>query len=252
MTHPEELLAGYVDGTLAGKDRAAVDAHLGVCRTCREELALASQAVITLAALPEEPVPVGVTAPVMAEVGRRTSKPARMPWRERLQWAAGLATAAALVTIVAINLSGAGGGNAPTSAGKTEGSPVTDAGAAKQFAQGLVPVEHQGVDYDETKVVQLASSVAQGPTMRAPVPPPPGAGIDEATTALRCISQYTGLSENDTVVQLIDASFHGTPAYLGVFLESPGAGQPPAKVVIWTVAKSDCSILSITTKLLKP
>ena len=30
MTHPEELLAGYVDGSLSGQDRTTVDAHLQV------------------------------------------------------------------------------------------------------------------------------------------------------------------------------------------------------------------------------
>ena len=36
MTHPEELLAGYVDGTLTDPERAVVDAHLPTCERCRE------------------------------------------------------------------------------------------------------------------------------------------------------------------------------------------------------------------------
>ena len=36
MTHPEELLAGYVDGTLSVKDRAAVDTHVADLRLVRD------------------------------------------------------------------------------------------------------------------------------------------------------------------------------------------------------------------------
>ena len=41
MTHPEELLAGYVDGTLSAKDRVAVEAHLAACSRCSREVELA-------------------------------------------------------------------------------------------------------------------------------------------------------------------------------------------------------------------
>ena len=71
MTHPEELLAGYVDGTLGTDERAVVDAHLQTCDTCREEVGLARTAVRALATLEEVPVPFGVTGPVLAEAGRR-------------------------------------------------------------------------------------------------------------------------------------------------------------------------------------
>ena len=38
MTHPEELLAGYVDGSLTDPDRPTVDAHLLTCARCRAEV----------------------------------------------------------------------------------------------------------------------------------------------------------------------------------------------------------------------
>ena len=64
MTHPEELLADYVDGALTDDERAAADAHLATCETCREEIELARQAVTALASLEEESVPFGVMNPV--------------------------------------------------------------------------------------------------------------------------------------------------------------------------------------------
>ncbi len=43
MTHPEELLAGYVDGTLSPQERAAVEAHVAGCARCSREVGLATQ-----------------------------------------------------------------------------------------------------------------------------------------------------------------------------------------------------------------
>ncbi len=80
MTHPEEHLSGYVDGTLATDERAEVDAHLATCATCRDEIELATRAVTMLRELPEVPVPFGVTSPLMAEAGKeRTSRAHRPP-----------------------------------------------------------------------------------------------------------------------------------------------------------------------------
>src|SRR3970282_1442342 len=105
MTHPEEHLAGYVDGTLEHAERAVVDAHLGGCERCRDEIELARGARTALVALQDSPVPYGLTDPVLAEGGRRFERRKVVAW-ERLQWAAGLAAAAALVLVVVLNVGG--------------------------------------------------------------------------------------------------------------------------------------------------
>jgi len=46
------------------------------------------------------------------------------------------------------------------------------------------------------------------------------------------------------VLALIRARFEGTPAYLAVFTEGPGAGQPADTAIIWVFATDDCRILS--------
>ncbi|HXF73443.1 MAG TPA: zf-HC2 domain-containing protein, partial [Actinomycetota bacterium] len=101
MTHPgDELLAAYVDDRLSEPERAAVSAHLDACPTCQEEAALAAQARDVLRALPEEPVPVGVTGPVRDEVlGAPRSRRA-----QALRWLAGAAVAAAIVAVAALAL----------------------------------------------------------------------------------------------------------------------------------------------------
>ena len=109
MSHPEDLLADYVDGTLAERERAVVDTHLDGCARCSAEIRQAEAAKTALSELEDVPVPFGVTGPVLAEAGRRFERRRGVAW-ERFQWAAGLAAAAALVLVVALNL---GGGDDP-------------------------------------------------------------------------------------------------------------------------------------------
>ena len=58
--HQHDLLAEYVDGTLAGNDLAAVESHLAACAECRAEVALASRALIAMEVLPELEAPPGL------------------------------------------------------------------------------------------------------------------------------------------------------------------------------------------------
>ena len=250
MKHPEELLAGYVDGSLSDEERAAVDAHLVTCETCREEIQLARRAVTALVSLEEEPVPFGVMNPVTAEIGWRTRK-RQTPWHTRLQWAAGLAAAAAIVALLAIRLppmlgGGAGAGSPAMSATSTE---ALVRGPTAEF-EGTVGLKVQPINYDVARLEALLSHVAsQGETGTKTTSGPQSLAPQDATqAALGCLLRGSSLTGNDQLVRLIEARFQGTPAYLGVFLESPEAGQPPAQVVIWVVAKKDCSILSFSSK----
>ena len=38
--------------------------------------------------------------------------------------------------------------------------------------------------------------------------------------------------------------FEGEEAYIAVYLEGPGAGQPPDTVAVWAASSKDCTILS--------
>ncbi len=61
--------------------------------------------------------------------------------------------------------------------------------------------------------------------------------------ALRCIVK-SAPDETGQLTRLIKARFQGTPAYLAVFLEGPGADQPPDAVSVWVFATDGCAILS--------
>jgi hypothetical protein len=59
-----------------------------------------------------------------------------------------------------------------------------------------------------------------------------------------------GLTGRDRLVRLIQATFQGEPSYIGVYHEQPGADQPADRIVIWVVARQDCSTLSYSFKRL--
>lgn len=254
-THPEELLAGHVEGTLTQDERALVDAHLATCAVCREEVDLAREALTALAALEERPVPFGVTGPVLAEAGRRFERRRAAVW-ERVQWAAGLAAAAALVLVVALNLGGDSGDRARPAAEGAGGTMDAQAPAAGDAALSAEPpaLERQrAVSYDDAGVRSLTHVAA----LEADAGAPEGqedarSAREERNAALECLrTSGAPLDEpRDTLVRLIEAQYLGTPAYFAVFHESPGAGQPPDSALVWVAATSDCRILTIASQSL--
>ncbi|CEP66439.1 Putative zinc-finger [Moorella glycerini] len=95
-----ELLSPYLDGVLAATQRRAVENHLRLCNSCREELEALRQTVNLLQAWSEEELdlPAG-----FEERLRSRLEAACRPWYRRLpqRWLS-LAVAAAIVVAVAI------------------------------------------------------------------------------------------------------------------------------------------------------
>jgi anti-sigma factor ChrR (cupin superfamily) len=282
MTHPDELLAGYVDGTLTDDERAVVDAHLATCSTCREEVELARSAVAALERIEEAPVPFGVTGPVLAEAGRTFERRAAV-W-QRFQWAAGVAAAAALVVVVALNVGGDGEERVVPAAADAAGEAPRESAilaSVELELQSEVNYTNDGVEslarhaaaraeaQDDAGPVteeDAGAADATGPTgvTGEAAPTPTGAtaagGTDAVTTsgaggavktvppdeAIGCLRRAEAPLDDarDTLVRLIEAEYEGTPAYLAVFLESPAAGEPPSTAVVYVVATSDCQFLS--------
>ncbi len=258
MTHPEELLAGYVDGTLTEPERAVVDAHLASCPVCREEVELARGAVTALASLEEAAVPFGVTGPVLAEAGRRFERRRDAVW-QRVQWAAGAAVAAALVLVVVVNMGNDDGDDlASAPAAEAAATGATGSGGALEFSAQFGGLERLDADFDVAGVDSLAKDEAA----RAAAPPAASISEDAGGMDLRderfaapgkaidCIRRSGGPVDDprDVLVRLIEAEFRGTPAYLAVFLEGPGAGQDPDAVLVWVASTLDCTPLNLTSQ----
>jgi hypothetical protein len=247
VTHPQELLTGYVDGSLTESERADVEAHLATCATCREEMELARRAVTALRALPDERVPVGVAGPVLVEI--RTQAPMRTPRGHRFPWAAGLAAAAVLIAVAVGVFPRLGQeGSNPSSIRASEGLPTPAAPGVEASAGGIHLEMQPGVDYDASKLEALAGAASHSLDQQALLGPNMKALSGEAATAEACLAEPGGLTARDRLVRLIQATYQGKPAYLGVYLETPKGGGRADRVVIWVVAKDGCTILSFASK----
>jgi Putative zinc-finger len=262
VTHPDDLLADYVDGTLAERERAAVDAHLTGCARCNAEVRQAEAARAALSELEDVPVPFGVTGPVLAEAGRQFDRRPGVVWG-RFQWAAGLAAAAALILVVALNLGGEDAQNTAAPERATATARGTGAAAPQAATPGVIPfagLERQSdVNYDEAGIHAVANDAA-GAVLAAE-----DAGGGQAASASTvadskqrtslardCIDQSGVRGPNDVLIRLIEARFEGTPAFIGVFAEGPGAGQAADHIVVFVVAKNDCRILSTASQRISP
>ena len=250
MTHPEDLLADYVDGSLPQGGRESVDVHLASCERCRDEVALARAAVAALAEVPQAQAPGELASRALREASEpRRAGPPR--WYRLVP----LAAAAAVLLVLVITVPRLGGGKAAsTNAAPETAVGVSGAAAPAPGAGAEIPLEVQnGADYDARSITALASSVG-GSTHVSGVPENPidrvPATSAQAQAARTCILPAVRVLPDAHLVRLIAATFQGTPAYIAVFEESPGGSQPPTKITVWVVRRDDCSILSFAEQRL--
>jgi hypothetical protein len=255
VNHPEELLAGYVDGSATTVEREAVEAHLASCQQCREEADLATAATTALASLPELDPP-GLAGQGLA--GLRGSvaqtEQSRTTRRDRRAWVPALAAAAIVVIagLISLPILLRGGGGPTTAASNPAGptsseSPVpalVDVGASytpatlNSLAMRLAPA---------ARLAEIAPTTTSGPTHSAFGPFTPGPGkvaagsADQAASrgALDCLIAGGGLEPDALPVYLEAATFKGVPAYIGAFAR-PGSRL---NLVVVAVSRGTCQPL---------
>jgi hypothetical protein len=257
MNHPEELLAGYVDGSLSDQDREAVEAHLSTCATCREEVQLARSATGALRALPHETAPQGFTEKMLEAAKENGAGPT-----SDVKWAKGyrilgLAVAAAIVALLVVWLPHLGRSTSEN-ASAPQVSTGNEQGAVGSPTTGVPPLQIVRINFDPIKAAALikgktADSVNSGP--QAPLPTGiyggdttafSTASPESAQAALGCLNQaFTGFGGEPT--RLILAKYQGQPAYIGIYTERPGAGLPPNALSVRVASVKDCTILSYST-----
>jgi hypothetical protein len=254
MTHPEEFLADYVDGTLSAQEQAAVQAHVAGCARCTREIGLATSARSALRSLEEVPAPADIGSRAIEEAGGAgaAASAGGTPRWYRVGGVVGAVAAGLLIfTLVLPHVgqsddSGDGDQRELSAAG-------SDAGAPKFGATGI-EISHQ--NYDNTSLTALISSyaraaedsaggAAQAPATQAAQALSTGSKA-QTDKALACIVQ-SAPDEKGDLIRLIRARFEGTPAYLAVFTDGPGANQPPDTVTVWVFATDDCAILSFSS-----
>jgi anti-sigma factor RsiW len=244
--HPEELLAAFADGDLRERDREAVEAHLAECEQCSQELVLARRAVTALSGLEEMPAPLGLATPAIQQ-----AKPVRR-WGERLQWAAGIGAAAALIGVFAVIAIRSGTDVAPTS--DAAGPAMTAEGdAAGGGGDGGAEAASQFVstdaDYDAEELQDLVRTEAGADDA---TPSPAAVRVSSALSeaeiaeATRCVER-AGLQaqEGAVLIRVEAARYEGDLAYVVLF-------ERDETVEVWVVDRETCGILYVASAQREP
>ncbi len=96
--HMEVKLNEYVDGTLAARERATVEAHLADCAGCQAAIVELRALLTAAAALPKSIQPSrDLWGDIARRLGKRERGNGKRVWRERAFWRGALAAAAVLV-----------------------------------------------------------------------------------------------------------------------------------------------------------
>jgi hypothetical protein len=282
MSHPEDLLAEYVDGALAERERAAVDAHLAGCDRCREEISLARASRASVRRLPELEAPEGSASRALREAlgpgaGREAGRTGVAAAARPPRWARWIpaAAAAALIGLLALTVPRIGDHAVPATsqanpfAGGERAATAPSAAAPSADAQKAldrllvagVPLEHRSQSYTAADIRQLTDSTAA--RYAGAAVPKTHKASDSASTAMgalvssgdaksaiACISSQVTSSPTDALVELIEADYEGAPAYFAVFVESPAPGDPVNEVIVWVVRKDGCTIANFAFRKL--
>ena len=244
MNHPYELLADLVDGTLNEGDLAGVQAHLDACPACREDVAHASAGRDAARSLPQVTAPTDLHQRVVAAAGGRSQEAPgeATPGQGTPGWYrwAGVGAAAAVVVAIAIALPNVGGGGTGRIA---EDAQETMAGAEAGGSTSSRRVELQDMNYDATALEQLARASGANAAVEANAPQV----TSSDPNAARCVRQAFDEQPVGRLARLIQARFEGRDAYIAIYLEGPGANEPPDTAAVWVAAKDDCSILSFAS-----
>jgi hypothetical protein len=243
MNHPYELLADLMDGTLDEGDLAGVQAHLDVCASCREDISHATAGRQAARSLPEATAPTDLHQRITAEAGGRGHGTPGQGVPGWYRWA-GVAAAAAVVVAVAITLPSVGDGAGVSRTTEDAQRPM-EAGSGSQDSISGRQVEVQDVNYDPKGLERLARAVRTDAAQS--VEAAPNAALADPIEAARCVSQAFDEQPVGRLTRLIQAKFEGRAAYIAVYLEGPGADEPPDTAVVWVASKDNCTILSFAS-----
>jgi hypothetical protein len=234
--HPSpELLADYVSDTLSAAERASLQTHLQSCERCTLEVAEASVGRAALARLPEAEPPPGIADRALAEAaGETPDQPSGPGW---YRWGGIAAAAAAFALILTLVRPKIGGG------GAADRAATANLGGASSTP---VLIEISSANYHGAALTKLAGEHPSGSAPEANVSTPSAvSGTATQTAAGSACVRRAFRKVDGTLVRLIQAKFEGQKAYLALYAESPGAGQPADAVTVRVAGVSGCAPLSI-------
>ena len=102
-------------------------------------------------------------------------------------------------------------------------------------------LEKSSQDFDVDALEALAAQTTSDPVASGPVPS--AKQLQAFAPAIECVRQWASATNGGTPLRVIEATFEGKPAYVGVFR----VDDPPAKVVVWAVKRVGCGVLAVTS-----
>lgn len=265
MTHPGPELTEYVDGTLTPSRTARIDEHLRTCATCRAEVRLAIAAREALVAIPSPAPPPGLTDAAIAEARelaaartREGSRPRDLashrprPGTPRWLAIAGAAAVIALAALIVPKLGQPGTSPASLAAGASNtAQPAASAVEVQHIDYGANFLPEFAAAYDSVAGAQGGSPVPAAGEAATPGPVSTVAGSADAVklvperlpAATRCLDRAYD-NQGGTLTRVILARYAEQPAYLGVYLQSPGAGLEPNVVLVVVASVHGCDLLA--------
>jgi hypothetical protein len=198
--------------------------------------------------VPNAAVPSGLNSEILDAVAREHRTAGRVTElsgkrrRPAGAWLAALGAAAALlIGVLIVKGPGASGPTAGfASTDKASSAPHAETGGAGS-AGGVVRLDR---NYDPSGIERLAATAASGG-----LPVASAAPAADAAAATQCLTTGAELKGDEQPIQVIEATFQGTPADLGVY-RLPGSGGGSDRIVVWVVARKGCSVLSFTQHLI--
>lgn len=242
MTHPEDLLADLVAGSLREVDRTILDAHLATCARCSAEVRAAMGARSALRSLVDVPVPTSVASKAQAIPNVATGHPGWYRWL-------GAAAAAAVIALVLVSIPRGSGPNPHNPEDVNIAAPAQAGGAAASKSSSLSlqllvqPTDFDQASLDELTKATLETAVTPAPTAAASAAEISGARIGtdaELQTALTCVAKAVP-SKTGAPFKLILARFDGKAAFLAFYYRGARDGQPATGLVVWIVDGQTCT-----------
>lgn len=255
-THPDELLAPYVDGSASDEERGRVEAHLERCVRCRDDVQAAAAGRRAARSLPSLDAP-GVSASVLEALGAGTgtnvvpigagrAKGRALRPRPIAGWLIGGAAGAAAAAAIALFLLM---GGAPTTGSRPSMGQAMAPGASPSLIV-------EGRSYSKSSLDALTATLARRFSGKEVLPLPSPVRRAAPTDAAKASGPRGSIAPSACLVQggapdapqvyLEAAVVEARPAYIAAYVEgAPDGGRVLALVA---VSRSDCLPLYFATR----
>jgi hypothetical protein len=170
---------------------------------------------------------------------------------------AGLAAAAVIVGLIAVAIPRLSSSDSAGTSAAARSEEVPNAAMPTPSGSGPPIVERQDIDYEPADVAALAADEAgaaaaggamsgaadeAGAPEQAQARQPPG-----AEQAIQCVRRWASAAQGAIPVRVIEATYQGRPAYLGVARQTP-PGETSDRILVWVLTRDACELISFTQR----